>query len=158
MRDFNQVLNESKTEVLAAKKAKIDNERIAILEAVKTDYMITSKFKELPTSEQQKLKSVILEYWNPKTGLTSKGVKFLNEGESTLTKDSDAKDVKRFIEKTVKRDIDNYLKASYNGTGKQIVTKLQKEIESMVGKRIKYQFVLDAVVEVITPKLKSQFK
>lgn len=62
MRDFNQVLNESKTEVLAAKKAKIDNERIAILEAVKTDYMITSKFKELPTSEQQKLKSVILEY------------------------------------------------------------------------------------------------
>lgn len=158
MRGFNQVLNESKQEVLSARQTKIDNERVAILEAVKTDYMITSKFKELPVSEQQKLKSIILEYWNPKTGLTSKGLKFLNEGESTLTKDSDINDVKHFIEKTVKRDIDEYLKASYNGTGKQIVSKLQKEVESMIGKRIKYQFVLDNVVEVITPKLKAQFK
>lgn len=158
MRGFNQVLNESKQEVLSARQSKIDNERVAILEAVKTDYMITSKFKELPVSEQQKLKSVILEYWNPKTGLTSKGLKFLNEGESILTKDSDINDVKHFIEKTVKRDIDEYLKSSYNGTGKQIVSKLQKEVESMIGKRIKYQFVLDTVVEVITPKLKAQFK
>lgn len=158
MRKFEEVLNESKQDVLAAKQNKIASEKAAILEAVKTDYMITSKFKDLSKTEQLKLKSVILEYWNPKTGLTSKGVKFLNEGESVLTKDSDSNDVKRYIIKSVKKDIESYLKASYNGTGKAEVTKLQKSIESMIGKRIKYEFVLNTVIEVITPKLKSQFK
>ena len=158
MRDFYQVLNESKNEVLMAKQNRIKAEQTAILEAVKTEYMITSKIKELPVSEQNKLKTLILEYWNPKSGLTAKGAKYLNEGASTLTKDSDSNNIKRYIEKAVKSNIDEYLKASYNGTGKQLITKLQKEVESMISKRIKYQFVLDAVIAIITPKLKSQFK
>ena len=158
MRDFNQVLNESKREVMLSKKEKIDSEKRAVLEAIKTDYMITSKFKDLNLPDKLKFKSIILEYWNPKTGLTSKGVKFLNEGEMALNKDSQADDVKKFIAKDVKKSIEDFIKATYNGTGKKLVMDLQKKIESQTKKRIKYQFVLDAVMEVISPKLKAQFK
>ena len=96
------------------------------------------------------------EYWSPKTGINSNGVRLLNENVITLSKNSNAADIKLFIQKRTKKNLVQILECFRSGRQDLVVESFQEEIGPMIGgKNLKSDFIIDTVWGIIGKKMKT---
>ena len=143
MRTYSQVYNQSKKEVLDARQAVFEKQKIAVTNVLKEEYMIRGKISEMSKKDKEMMMKRLLEYWNPKTGLNAAGVKLLNENVITLSKDSNKEDLKLFINKQTKKNLDQIIECFRLGRQDIIVESFNDEVKQMTGRTLKADFILD---------------
>lgn len=147
MKDFSKVYNSSKESVNLEKQNKIDQEHKMILESIKSEYMI-DKFSALNDALKESYKSLILEYWNPKTGITKKGLEFLNENKQTLTDKSTDDQIKKYFMRSIKSRIHEIMN-DLNRADITVVNPILKEIKELTGKKIPNKEVKQWIYEIV---------
>ena len=156
MKKFKSALLESKNEVLEMRKKKVSKEHKLILESVKDEYNITD-FSLLPKDKKQAMKSLILEFWNPKTGITNKGIKFINESVTTLTPDSTGEDIKKYVNALVNKNINTFLQSIQNPEKiKRLIDKVHNSIMDMTKKKIKREQLARLIQDTLAPSMKKR--
>lgn len=156
MKKFKSALLESKNEVLEMRKKKVSKEHKLILESVKDEYNITD-FSLLPKDKKQAMKSLILELWNPKTGITNKGIKFINESVTTLTPDSTGEDIKKYVNALVNKNINTFLQSIQNPEKiKRLIDKVHNSIMDMTKKKIKREQLARLIQDTLAPAMKKR--
>lgn len=155
MKNFTTVYNNSKQQVLAERAAMYESQKIAIVNVLKENYMITKPISELPYDAQKEFAAKLLEYWSPKTGINKAGVKLLNENELTLSPRSTKEDIKLYIQKQVRKHL-TAITESYRQNNVQAVTDAFKEdIEPMIHKDLKESFINNTVWDIISNRIKN---
>lgn len=155
MKSFNTVYKNSRKEVLDARAALYESQKVAVINVLKETYMITGNMSNLPKNVQKEMATKVLEYWSPKTGLNSAGVKLLTENEITLSPRSTKNDIKLYIEKQVKKHL-NAITEAYRTSNVTAVTEAFKEdIEPQICKTIKDTFINNTVWELIANRIKE---
>ena len=155
MRSYNQVYNQSKKEILDRKKNMFEQQKVAIVNVLKEEYMITGKMSELPQNEKVKMAKRLAEYWSPKTGINANGVRLLNENVITLSSNSTASDIQIFIQKRTKKNLEAIVECFRAGKQKIVVEEFRKEIGPMIGKTLKESFIIDSVWGIIGNRIKQ---
>ena len=156
MKKFKSALLESKNEVLEMRKKKVSKEHKLILESVKDEYNVTD-FSLLPKDKKQAMKSLILEFWNPKTGITNKGIKFINESVTTLTPDSTGEDIKKYVNALVNKNINTFLQSIQNPEKiKRLIDKVHNSIMDMTKKKIKREQLARLIQDTLAPAMKKR--
>lgn len=155
MRSYNQVYNQSKKEILDRKKNMFEQQKVAIVNVLKEEYMITGKMSELPQDEKVKMAKRLAEYWSPKTGINANGVRLLNENIITLSPNSTASDIQLFIQKRTKKNLEAIVECFRAGKQKIVVEEFRKEIGPMIGKTLKESFIIDSVWGIIGNRIKQ---
>lgn len=155
MRSYNQVYNQSKKEILDRKKNMFEQQKVAIVNVLKEEYMITGKMSDLPQDEKVKMVKRLAEYWSPKTGINANGVRLLNENIITLSPNSTASDIQLFIQKRTKKNLEAIVECFRAGKQKIVVEEFRKEIGPMIGKTLKESFIIDSVWGIIGNRIKQ---
>lgn len=155
MRSYNQVYNQSKKEILDRKKNMFEQQKVAIANVLKEEYMITGKMSDLPQDEKVKMAKRLAEYWSPKTGINANGVRLLNENVITLSLNSTASDIQLFIQKRTKKNLEAIVECFRAGKQKIVVEEFRKEIGPMIGKTLKESFIIDSVWGIIGNRIKQ---
>lgn len=107
MKKFNDVVLSKRRELSKERKNKINEQRKEVLNRLMKDRYITSPYA-LNESARTSLKATMLQLWNPNTGLTKKGYKYLFESEiPDLTPQSTPDDIKNWIVSFTKSDANN---------------------------------------------------
>lgn len=158
MRSFKEVLNSSREQVLESRKLQIDQQKIALLESIKSNLMITCKIKELPKNKQKEVLDILLEYWSPKKGINKAGIKLLEEGKLAIDAKSEPHAIELFAKKEVKDHINEFMCAFVQNRGKQIVSRLQENIESRIGRKVKFDALFEMTSSIVVQKLKQDNK
>lgn len=108
MRSFSIVQENNANRILNEKKVKADSQRVELLSAIKKTYGI-SNFKTLSESEKSVYRNMINEMWDSVEGLNERGLKFVNESEITLSKESKDEVIKKFIEQEFRKNLEDYI-------------------------------------------------
>ena len=157
MKDFSKVYNISKEIVNAEKQNRINSEHKMILEAIKHEYMV-DKFGSLNESEQASYKALILEMWNPKEGLTKKGLEFLNESKTILTDKSTDDQIKKYFVNAIKAQINDIMN-DLSRADIVVINPLLKDIKEFTGKKVSNkdakQWTYEVVCKFVGDKIKS---
>ena len=155
MRSYNQVYNQSKKEILDRKKNMFEQQKVAIVNVLKEEYMITGKMSDLPQDEKVKMVKRLAEYWSPKTGINANGVRLLNENIITLSSNSTVSDIQLFIQKRTKKNLEAIVECFRAGKQKIVVEEFRKGIGPMIGKTLKESFIIDSVWGIIGNRIKQ---
>lgn len=158
MKNFNDACQNSKTVVLNEQKSVAERQHKDIVNAIRKEYGIDC-FSKLTESEKKSYHALILEMWDPETGLTKKGIRFINESKSILTPESTDEQIEKYflkemlpsikgvvagqismdrvyeISKQVKSDMEEMHKS--NVSSKMLKESLWKEIAKEVAKVIR---------------------
>lgn len=154
MKSFTAVYNNSKQEVLAERAALYESQKVAIVKALKENYMITRPISEMSQDAQQEFAQKLFEYWSPKTGINKAGIALLNENELTLTPRSTKDDIKLYIEKMVRKHL-AFITEAYRKNNIAVVTEsIKEDIEPKIHKTIKETFINNTVWDVISERIK----
>lgn len=155
MKSYSQVYNRSKAEVLARRKAVFDSQKEALVNVLKENYMITGKISDLPKEQKQKMALKLAEYWSPKTGINAAGIRLLNEDVITLSKNSTPDDVKLFVVKQTKKNLQQITESFRMGRADAVVETFRDEIAKSVGRKPKEKFILDTVWGIVGSRIKN---
>ena len=96
MKKFNEAYEQSKKTITESRQQQIDREHALVVESVKREFGVTD-FKTVSDFEKNELRSIILEYWDPKNGLTEKGRNYIDNGVSALNESSSPETIKRHL-------------------------------------------------------------
>jgi len=154
MKNYNIVYNTSKQQVLAEKAAMYEQQKVAIVKALKENYMITKQISELPIDEQKEFATKLFEYWSPKTGINKAGVRLLNENELSLSTNSTKEDIRLYIEKTTKKHLQAITESYKRGDVQAVTNAFKEDIESKIQKSIKESFINNTVWSIISNRIK----
>ena len=159
MRSFSDIQNDYNVKVNESKKLTIDSERVQLLGAIKREYGIAS-FNSLSESERKVYTNMINSMWTPTEGLNDAGLKFINESEVTLTKDSSVEEIKKYILDDFKKNWQGYLegitgKRFTGGSNPMMPSKLRKYVNDTVGKNYPASNFQDLFVKIMTELIKS---
>lgn len=154
MRNYNQVCKDSKQEVLQQKAAILEAQKVAVINALKEMYMITGKISSLPYELQEEMKTRVLEYWSPKTGLTKSGVRLLNEREIVINKKSSKDDLRLYIEKQVKKHYQTILESYRNQNVTAVVDAFKEDLLLKTGRNINENFINNTVWKLLEDRFK----
>jgi len=155
MKSFKEVYNASKMQMLEAKKTQIDNEKVALLEGIKTELCITCKLKELPKQRQDQVLNMLYEFWSPKKGINKAGKAFLEEGRIAIDPKSSVVNIKLFAQKEVKDNINEFARAFVNNRGKEVVQRLQENIQHRCQKKIMFKPLFEMVFKIVSDKIQN---
>ena len=139
MKSFKEVYNASKMQMLEAKKTQIDNEKVALLEGIKTELCITCNLKELPKQRQDQVLNMLYEFWSPKKGINKAGKAFLEEGRIAIDPKSSVANIKMFAQKEVK----------------EVVQRLQENIQHRCQKKIMFKPLFEMVFKIVSDKIQN---
>lgn len=154
MRNYNDVCKDSKQEVLKQKAQILETQKVAVINALKEMYMITGKVSQLPIAMQEEMKNRVLEYWNPKTGLTKSGVKLLNEKEITINKQSKKEDLRLYIESQVKKHYRVIIESYRNQNVQAVLEAFKEDILTKTGRNINENFINNTVWNLVENRIK----
>jgi len=154
MKSFNTVYNESKKEVLAQRKQMFEAQKVAIINVLKENYMITQNISDLPMDAQLEFRDKLLEYWSPETGINKAGVKLINENELTLSPRSTKEDIKLYIEKQTKKHLTAITEAYRQNNINAVTEAFKEDIEPMIHKTLKETFVNNTIWNLISNRIK----
>ena len=141
MRSFSNVQENNANRILNEKKVKADSQRVELLSAIKKTYGI-SNFKTLSESEKSVYRNMINEMWDSVEGLNGRGLKFVNESEITLSKESNSQEVIKFIEQEFRKNLMGYFEGMtgkrFTGSSNPIMPKhVRDEVEKLTGRKFK---------------------
>lgn len=139
MRSFSTVQENNANRILNEKKVKADSQRVELLSAIKKTYGI-SNFKTLSESEKSVYRNMINEMWDSVEGLNERGLKFVNESEITLSKESDKQEIIKFVEQEFGKNLMGYFEGMtgkrFTGDSNPITPKrVRDEVEKIKGKK-----------------------
>ena len=154
MKNFTIVYNNSKKQVLAERAAMYESQKVAIVNVLKQNYMITGNISDLPADQQKVFATRLLEYWSPKTGIKKEGVKLLNENELTLSPASNKDDIKLYIEKQVKKHLVAMTEAYRQNNANAVIEAIKSDVEPKIHKTLKESFVNNTVWNLISDRIK----
>ena len=154
MKSYTQVYNTSRAEVQEKRRQVYENHKIAIVNLLKEEYGIEGKMSEQPASVKEMMAKKLAEFWSPKTGINNAGVRLLNEKRIILTPASSVEDVKRYIQRMAKRNINNVTECFRRNHTEVFVDQFNEDIKSMMGKTVKSKFIIESVWEVVSERIK----
>lgn len=159
MKSFSAAYHISRKETKDEKSAAILQEQAKLVAAMKHEFGIND-FGKLTESEKKSYRSMLNEMWNRKTGLTQKGIKFLNEAVTPLTKDSTIEQIEKQFKKEIKADLIAIV-ATLNSDSPSFSTadKTKKLIEEQIGRKLPVkdckQWVFDVVSKYVADKIRT---
>lgn len=145
MKNFTEVYKNSKKEVLEQRATIIENQKVAVIKALKEMYMITGKVTELPKKMQDEMTRRVLEYWNPRTGLTKAGNQLLTENKIIINQRSTKPDIKLYIETQVKVHFNSIVEAYRNSNVDGVIEAFKTDLFNKTNRRIQDKFIKDTV-------------
>lgn len=154
MKNYNTVYNSSREEVLAEKAALYESQKVAIVKALKENYMITKQMSELPAEEQKEFAKKLLEYWSPKTGINKAGIRLLNENELSLSTESTKEDIRLYIEKTTKKHLQAITEAYRRNDVQSVTNAFKEDIEPKIQKSLKESFINNTIWSIVSNRIK----
>lgn len=102
MKNLNDAIQSSKMAVMESKAERVDREHAQVLEVIKAEFGI-SNFANESQSTKKAIRALVLEMWNPSTGLTPKGARMISEGVTkSLTEDSTPEHVEKYVKTRMK--------------------------------------------------------
>ena len=116
--------------------------------------MITGKISSLPYELQEEMKTRVLEYWSPKTGLTKSGVRLLNEREIVINKKSSKDDLRLYIEKQVEKHYQTILESYRNQNVTAVVDAFKEDLLLKTGRNINENFINNTVWKLLEDRFK----
>lgn len=155
MKSFSTVYNKSKKQVLEARNQLYESQKKAIIKVLKETYMITGNLSDLPIDKQKTMAKKIMEYWSPKSGINKAGIKLINENMITLSPNSTKEDIKLYIQKQTKKNLIAITEAFREGNGNVVVDTIKKDIEPVLGKKIKSDFITNTVWNLVSNRIKN---
>ena len=139
MQSFSNIQERNANKILESKRIAADAQRVQLLGAIKKTYGIES-FKSLSESEKSVYRNMINEMWDSVEGLNERGLKFVNESEITLSKESDKQEIIKFIEQEFRKNLMGYFEGMtgkrFTGGSNPITPKhVRDEVEKIIGKK-----------------------
>lgn len=154
MKSFSTVYNRSKKNVLNARYNLYESQKKQIIKVLKETYMITGSLSDLSETNQKKMAKKILEYWSPRTGINKAGIKLLTENMISLSSNSTKEDIRLYIQKQTKRNLDEITEAFRSGNGNVVVETFKQNMEPMLGKSVKESFITNTIWNLISNRIK----
>lgn len=154
MKSFSTVYNRSKKNVLNARYNLYESQKKQIIKVLKETYMITGSLSDLSEANQKKMAKKILEYWSPRTGINKAGIKLLTENMISLSPNSTKEDIRLYIQKQTKRNLEEITEAFRSGNGNVVVETFKQNMEPMLGKSVKESFITNTIWNLISNRIK----
>lgn len=141
MRNFSEVYNSKLDKINESKRINADKQRLDLLSAIKREYGISS-FNTLSESEKNVYTKMIHEMWDSVDGLNEKGLKFVNESEVSLSKESSKQEISKFVKQEFRKNLMAYFEGM---TGKRFTggsnpitpNHVRDEVEKLTGRKFK---------------------
>jgi energy-converting hydrogenase A subunit M len=158
MKSFENVYNTSKNVALNEQQKVFAADKAKLLAAIKHEYGVKD-FNSLSESEKASYKSMLNEMWNSSTGMTEKGIAFLNESKAVLTEQSTDEQIEKYFKKEFKACVENAVQAMASGKEcgccKEIKAKVEADTKKKLSNKVAKQWMYAVCCDYIGSKIKS---
>ena len=158
MKSFEKVYNTSKNVVLNEQQKNFAADKARLLAAIKHEYGVKD-FNSLSEAEKSSYKSMLNEMWNPSTGITDKGLAFINESKAVLTEKSTDEQIEKYFKKEFKACVENAVQCMATGKdctcGKEIKAKVEEDTKKKLSNKVAKQWMYAVCCDYIGSKIKS---
>ena len=158
MKSFENVYNTSKNVAINEQQKMFAADKAKLIAAIKHEYAVKD-FNTLSENERMSYKSMLNEMWNPNTGITKKGIEFLNESKAVLTEKSTDEQIEKFFKKEFKVCAEIFINSVINGNGceccKEIKEKIEENTKKKLSNKVTKQWVYAVCCDYIGSKIKS---
>ena len=158
MKSFENVYNTSKNVALNEQQKVFAADKAKLLAAIKHEYGVKD-FNSLSEAEKSSYKSMLNEMWNSSTGMTEKGVAFLNESKAVLTEQSTDDQIEKYFKKEFKACVENAVQAMASGKEcgccKEIKAKVEADTKKKLSNKVAKQWMYAVCCDYIGSKIKS---
>jgi energy-converting hydrogenase A subunit M len=158
MKSFENVYNTSKNVSLNEQQKVFAADKAKLLAAIKHEYGVKD-FNSLTEAEKSSYKSMLNEMWNSSTGMTEKGIAFLNESKAVLTEQSTDEQIEKYFKKEFKACVENAVQAMASGKEcgccKEIKAKVEADTKKKLSNKVAKQWMYAVCCDYIGSKIKS---
>ena len=158
MKSFENVYNTSKNVALNEQQKVFAADKAKLLAAIKHEYGVKD-FNSLSEAEKSSYKSMLNEMWNSSTGMTEKGIAFLNESKAVLTEQSTDDQIEKYFKKEFKACVENAVQAMASGKEcgccKEIKAKVEADTKKKLSNKVAKQWIYTVCCDYIGSKIKS---
>jgi energy-converting hydrogenase A subunit M len=158
MKSFENVYNTSKNVALNEQQKVFAADKAKLLAAIKHEYGVKD-FNSLSEAEKSSYKSMLNEMWNSSTGMTEKGIAFLNESKAVLTEQSTDEQIEKYFKKEFKACVENAVQAMASGKEcgccKEIKAKVEADTKKKLSNKVAKQWIYAVCCDYIGSKIKS---
>lgn len=158
MKSFENVYNTSKNVALNEQQKVFAADKAKLLAAIKHEYGVKD-FNSLSEAEKSSYKSMLNEMWNSSTGMTEKGIAFLNESKAVLTEQSTDEQIEKYFKKEFKACVENAVQAMASGKEcgccKEIKAKVEADTKKKLSNKVAKQLMYAVCCDYIGSKIKS---
>jgi energy-converting hydrogenase A subunit M len=158
MKSFENVYNTSKNVALNEQQKVFSADKAKLLAAIKHEYGVKD-FNSLSEAEKSSYKSMLNEMWNSSTGMTEKGIAFLNESKAVLTEQSTDEQIEKYFKKEFKACVENAVQAMASGKEcgccKEIKAKVEADTKKKLSNKVAKQWMYAVCCDYIGSKIKS---
>ena len=158
MKSFENVYNTSKNVALNEQQKVFSAAKAKLLAAIKHEYGVKD-FNSLSEAEKSSYKSMLNEMWNSSTGMTEKGIAFLNESKALLTEQSTDEQIEKYFKKEFKACVENAVQAMASGKEcgccKEIKAKVEADTKKKLSNKVAKQWMYAVCCDYIGSKIKS---
>lgn len=148
MKNIDTAVAASKNNVTNDNNMRILREKALVIESIKREFGITN-FSNESADVRKSIRSLILEMWDPNTGLTKVGLKFVNEGgNAPLTKDSTDGQIKSHIRRALMTSCVEYANTNLSsGALREKYESVCKDVMKSTG--VKKEFINECYTEMV---------
>ena len=158
MKSFENVYNTSKNVAINEQQKVFAADKAKLLAAIKHEYAVKD-FSSLSEAERASYKSMLNEMWNSSTGMTEKGIAFLNESKALLTEQSTDEQIEKYFKKEFKACVENAVQAMASGKEcgccKEIKAKVEADTKKKLSNKVAKQWMYAVCCDYIGSKIKS---
>ena len=158
MKSFENVYNTSKNVALNEQQKVFAADKAKLLAAIKHEYGVKD-FNSLSEADKSSYKSMLNEMWNSSTGMTEKGIAFLNESKALLTEQSTDEQIEKYFKKEFKACVENAVQAMASGKEcgccKEIKAKVEADTKKKLSNKVAKQWMYAVCCDYIGSKIKS---
>ena len=158
MKSFENVYNTSKNVALNEQQKVFAADKAKLLAAIKHEYGVKD-FNSLSEAEKSSYKSMLNEMWNSSTGMTEKGIAFLNESKAVLTEQSTDEQIEKYFKKEFKACVENAVQDMASGKEcgccKEIKVKVEADTKKKLSNKVAKQWMYAVCCDYIGSKIKS---
>ena len=158
MKSFENVYNTSKNVALNEQQKVFAADKAKLLAAIKHEYGVKD-FNSLSEAEKSSYKSMLNEMWNSSTGMTEKGIAFLNESKALLTEQSTDEQIEKYFKKEFKACVENAVQDMASGKEcgccKEIKAKVEADTKKKLSNKVAKQWMYSVCCDYIGSKIKS---
>ena len=158
MKSFENVYNTSKNVALNEQQKVFAADKAKLLAAIKHEYGVKD-FNSLSEAEKSSYKSMLNEMWNSSTGMTEKGIAFLNESKALLTEQSTDEQIEKYFKKEFKACVENAVQDMASGKEcgccKEIKAKVEADTKKKLSNKVAKQWMYAVCCDYIGSKIKS---